>query len=375
MNNIDFQPLYNAMLKRVDDKQLANFIFGVSMDGKEVCKYNLFDNERTIYRVASMTKPITSACALISEEKGLFSITDKVEKYLPSFKNMKIGKVIDGKVVFDKVAQHDIRIIDILTHSSGVGSGVCGDIQTSNRKSPHTLKEAIMEYQNWYLDFDPSTAQAYSGVCALDIVAYIIEITSGKSYYSFLKENLLDKLDMCDTTYKLDEKQLKRLATMYNKNGETGIIEVQQFETNSGFGDLFEGFTCGAAGLFSTYHDYMNFAVMLANYGVFKGKQVLSKQSVIKMGTGQLPLSLEGINEYFNWGLGVYVRGKHDDYQPLDVGSFGWSGAYSTHFFSNPEKNYCAVFMCNINNDAGAGSPNIMAFEKAFGECIKIFSK
>lgn len=375
MKNSDFQRLYDAMMKRVENKQLANFIFGVSVNGKEVCKYEYNDNEKTIYRIASMTKPITAACALIAEEKGLLAITDKVSKYLPKFRQMKVGKVMDGNVVFDKDAVHEMRIIDILTHSSGLGSGSCGDIQLNNRKNPHTLKEVIEEYENWYLDFDPSTAQAYSGVCALDIVAYIIELTSGMPYFSFLKENLLDKLNMTDTTYKLDESQLKRLATMYNKNSETGIIEIQPLKTNSGFGDLYEGFTCGAAGLFSTYHDYMNFAVMLANYGTFNGKRVLSKESVIKMGTGQLSLSLEGINVYFNWGLGVYVRGKHDEYQPLTLGSFGWSGAYSTHFFSNPVENYCAVFMCNINNDAGSGSPNIATFEKAFGDCFNTLNR
>jgi CubicO group peptidase (beta-lactamase class C family) len=110
---------------------------------------------------------------------------------------------------------------------------------------------------------------------------------------------------------------------------------------------------------------------LLANGGEYNGKRILSKQAVLDMAVPRLSTDFVGIDQFFNWGYGVYVRGNENkDFQKILKGSFGWSGAYSTHFFIDPSLNLSAVMMTNMNNDLGSGSPSIQVFEKVVREHI-----
>lgn len=368
MNKYDH--LYEALKKRYDEGLIPGFELGVCEKGKEVYKKNIFYENNSIYRMASMTKPITAVACMKAKELGLLDVYDNISKYIDGFKNMPIGKMENGKAVFVKYSNKEIRIVDILRHASGLGSGLVGDYQTNSRTAPKTLDEAIDGYKNWFLDFEPNSKSAYSGLTALDIVCYIIEKTSKMPYYDFLKKYILDPLEMVDTTYKLNSEQKIRLVKMYNKH-EDNKMYLDDFGTEAGFQGFVEGYPCGAAGIFSTYKDYMNFAVMLSNKGTFNNNRVLSEESIKQMYTDTLDLPKEGVNEVFNWGYTFFVRGNRDIYSALDRNTFGWSGAYSTHFFVNPEKEIAVVMLTNLNNDLGSGSPNISTLEKAFHEAIE----
>ena len=179
----------NAIQERVDCGLMHSATIGVSVKGQELFRYKIGTIDRQIFRLASMTKPITAAAILICQDMGLVSVKDKVEKYIPSFQNMKVGKVVDGKVVFDKDCPVPMTIEHILTHSSGLGSGDVGNLQWEGVKV-NELEEQVEKYSKWYLDFVPGSSQLYSGTVALDVVARIVEVVSGMKYIDFLKKYL-----------------------------------------------------------------------------------------------------------------------------------------------------------------------------------------
>jgi len=368
----DYNHIYNKLKERVDLNLLPGFSVSISENGKEVYRTHLNYKGNEIFRLASMTKPVTAVAALIAEELGLINIDDKISKYIDGFDKMKIGKM-DGDIpTFLEYASKIITIKDILRHQSGIGSDVVGYYQCDHRKAPETLSEAVNDYKDWYLDFEPGSKALYSGTTALDIVAYIIEITSKMPYEEFLKKYLFTPLNMVDTTYKLNDEQKNRLAPMYNmikENGEKKMI-YSPFDSYTGFEGFVEGFPCGAAGLMSSLEDYTHFSMMLAGKGIYNGVRVLKEESVIKMCTDIIPLPCQGVDSIVNWGYAVYVRGDKASFQPLKRGTFGWSGAYSPHFFVNIKDNTSVVMMTNLNNDEGSGSPNIKVLEKAYSEII-----
>jgi len=371
MNKYDY--IIEKLQEKIDAKLLPAVSLTVFEDGKEVYRNHINYKGNEIFRLASMTKPITAVATLKAIELGLFNIDDEISKYIDGFSNMKIGKMENGIPVFDKYASKIITIKDILRHQSGIGSDVVGYYQMDHRVAPKTLKEAVDDYKNWYLDFEPGSKAAYSGTTALDIINYIIELTSKMPYYEFLKKYILDPLEMKDTTYKLSESQKKRLAPMYDMVGEDNNRHMVLKETNTyeGFFGMVEGYPCGAASLMASLDDYSHFVNMLSNKGIYKGVRVLKEESILNMANDIITPYCKGVDKFFNWGYAVFVRGeKAEGWQPLKKGTFGWSGAYSPHFFVNLEDKIGVVMMTQLENDGGAGSPNIKVLEKAFSEIV-----
>ncbi len=358
--------------ERVEKGLLHSAIIGAYQDGKPLFKYNLGCTDRQIFRLASMTKPITAVACMKCVEMGLLSVQDKIEKYLPSFANRKIGQIVNGKVEYLKDSNTPMTIEHILTHSSGLGSGEVGNILCNQIDWMSNLEERVDSYANWYLDFESGKSQLYSAVVALDLISRIIEIVSGMEYFSFLKKYIFEPLGMVDTVYELDDEQKQRLVPMYALNEDKTTSFHAEFANEYAAFECFpeKGFVGGCAGLFSTFEDYANFACMLACGGSFNGKRVLSENSVKEIALPRLPTSFEGIGIY-NWGYAVSVRCQEHEYQPLPLGAYGWSGAYVPHFFVEPKNKVCALMMTNINNDLGSGSPSINAFEKVIAKVFK----
>lgn len=317
--------------------------------------------EDTQFRMASMTKPITGAAILILLDRGLVTLTDPVSKYIPGFASMKLGKEENGKIGILKESSVEITILHLLTHSSGLGSGPIGNLYSAKRPgtSIRNLKEAVDYYETVLLDFEPGTAQAYSGVFAFDVLARIVEVVTGMTYEVFLRKELFEPLGMVNTTFAPNADQWDRMIPMHTY--DNGCGKVVNFPANS----IFEGFpttyTAGGAGLTSTLADYIRFAQMLLNKGGFEGKQILRPETVALMATPQLPESIMPGNEI--WGLSVRVITK-PEYEYLPVGTFGWSGAYGTHFWVDPENEIVAVYLKNSRYDGGSGAHTGLMFER-----------
>ena len=317
--------------------------------------------ENAMYRLASMTKPITAVAALIAEEQGLLSIDDELCKYIPAYASMKIGHVEDGKAVYDKDATTPITIKHLLSHTSGIGTMEIGDLAWAtmpeeNAKTP----EGVMD---WFADkmlaFEPYTAQWYSPVVAFVAVARIIEIVSGMPYNAFLDQYLFGPLGMQDTTFDMNDDQKVRMIAMHNYTEEKGGFAVPM-SVDTIFENIPVTQFCGGAGLASTLDDYVTFGEMLTHGGALNGVRILSEASVEKMATVQVTEAI--MPPPVQWGLGVRVISA-DGYQ-MPKGCFGWSGAYGTHYWSDPENKITAVYMKNSGYDGGAGALTAFLYEQ-----------
>ena len=370
---MDMQAVKLHIDERLEAGLLPGAVCGVFLDGRPVFTYvsgyadvekKIPLKENAVFRLASMTKPVTAAAALLCEDRGLLHIEDKVSRYLPAFSHMKVGRMENGRPMEAGEASREITLYDVLTHSSGLGSGEVGAFQYGARSLPDTLEEAVGAYAGWLLDFDPASRQCYSAAVAFDLAARIVEIASGMPYAQFLEENIFRPLGMRDTGYTVDDERFARTVKMYRLKDDGSGIQPRDFK-RCGFPEFKEGYTGGSAGLFSTFRDYSLFARMLAGEGEFGGVRILSKAAVEKMRRPALSHSMEGIDDFFNWGCGVRVREKQcGDRQPLSDGSFGWSGAFSTHFWVDPKLKLTAVLMANLNDAGGADAAASAQFER-----------
>ena len=317
--------------------------------------------ENAIFRLASMTKPITAVAAMTAQEQGLLSIDDELCKYIPAYAHMKVGHLEDGKAVYDKDAQTPITIKHLLSHTSGIGTLEIGDLAWAtmpeeNAKTP----EGVME---WFADkmlaFEPYTAQWYSPVVAFVAVARIIEIVSGMPYDAYLNKYLFEPLGMQDTTFALNEDQKARMIAMHNYTEEMGGFAVPK-SVDTIFENIPVTQFCGGAGLAATLDDYVRFGEMLTHGGAIDGVRILSEQSVAQMSAVQVTDAI--MPPPIQWGLGVRVISA-DGYQ-MPRGCFGWSGAYGTHYWSDPENRITAVYMKNSGYDGGAGALTAFLFEQ-----------
>ena len=331
--------------------------FGVTDSEK-----NIPVTENTLFRLASMTKPITAIAALILVERGLISLDDDIEKYLPQFKGVHITRTEENGTHTDLgEAQNKIKIYHLLSHTSGIGCGPLENGLTDNDRK--TIENFINYFAKVGLEFEPGTQQAYSGTAAFDVMTAIIEQVTGMDYLSFLKLEIFSPCGMVDTTFIPTEEQQNRLMKMHAKEkGNNVVDEICD-------GCIFQNFPwthfLGGAGLVSTISDYAKFAKMLLNRGKTENKQIISDETFKLMNTPYVTAEIMPGNE--RWGLGVRVI-TDEKYPFLPVGSFGWSGAYGSHFWIDPENKTFAVFLKNSRFDGGAANESACNFEKAVNE-------
>lgn len=314
----------------------------------------------TIFRLASMTKPITAAAILIQIGRGLVDLFDPIDKFLPEYASLDIGVLDENKqVVRTKKAMNKVRVLHLLTHSSGIGTLEVGDVQWSQMKPEdmQSMETVVNYFSKAAIAFEPYTAQTYSPMLGFDVLARIVEVTSGMEYKDFVQKELFEPLGMKDTTCVPTEEQWNRLVNMHN------YVDGKGVSSDVGKRFIFEYFpltyNCGGAAIASTVDDYSRFASMLLNEGNFEGKQIIPAALVRSMGIPHLPETIMPYHEI--WGLGVRVI-VNPSY-PLTVGSFGWSGAYGTHFWVDPENQVVGIYMKNSRYDGGAGALTACNFE------------
>ncbi len=308
-----------------------------------------------IFRLASMTKPITGVAIMILADRGLISIEDTVETYFPEFANRTVVVTDEnGKVVGKKAAKEPLRIKHLLSHTSGLGSGVLLEQAHGNMTAAddQTLATALAYYATLDLSFEPFTNQAYSPTMAFDIAAAIVEKVSGLPYDEFLRKELFDPCEMKDASFAPTKEQFSRFIGMHNRVDEKSVREPMP--EGKVFGGTPVTHFLGGAGLAATLRDYSNFAEMLVNGGIFHGKRILSEQAVATLSAPIVPPEVMG-GETSRWGLGVLVTAT-DDHPRLPKGAYGWSGAYGTHFWVDPANKVTAVFMKNSFYEGGAGA-------------------
>lgn len=344
-----------AMLVKQDEKVIYKGFFGTA-DGERAI------DDNTVFRLASMTKPITCVAIMKQIEKGLVSLDDTLDKFIPEYGEMEIGRVVDGKIEIVGKAQNKIKILHLLTHTSGVGCGELGNIlgREYTYKRGADLKQITDDYASKPISFEPYKAQAYSGKVGFDLLARVVEITSDMPYDEFLKKDIFEPLGMKDTTFTPSSEQWGRAACMHNfVDGKAIFYPVDREHV---FGDHPLTYFCGGAGLVSTLTDYEKFADMLLSCGVANnGERILSEDTVRLMRTVAVPDSIMPGNQ--KWALSMRVI-LEPTYGRLPVGTYGWSGAYGTHFWVDPENRVVAVYMKNSHYDGGSLAKTAANFEK-----------
>ena len=362
MKIIDREKLAVSIERRInEDIKLCN-VGGASVlvaqDGEVIYKKHFGSSDTegaevtdgTLFRLASMTKPVTAVAAMILVDRGLLSLDSTVDSFYPAFKNVRVFK--SGEAVTGITVKH------LLTHTSGIGSGAAWN--ESYRVLTDSDTENVQSFVDFLsaqpISFLPGTKTEYSGVGAFSVLTGIIQQISGIPFSEFLSKEIFEPLGMTDTTFEPSEEQWERLIGMHGKEDGKSVVG------RTWDGCVFEKFPpksyLGGAGLVSSLSDYYRFASMLLDRGIYGGKRVLSEKAVSNMSTLHFPNNaLEG------WGLGVRVitdaRGN-----VLPAGAFGWSGAYGTHFWIDRDNRMVAIYMKNSRFDGGAGAKTARNFEK-----------
>ena len=332
--------------------------FGFSdKDSKSLMEKN------SIFRIASMTKAITSVGIMMLAEDGKLLLSDPVSKYIPEFKNPTVIESIDissGKILKTIPASREIQIIDLLTHTSGIGYPFIpsnldrsyreGNIFDGLTAKPVILSELIRNLSRQPLLFEPGSSYAYG--LNNDVLGYVIEIIAGMTLDSFFKKMIFEPLKMDDTYFYLPEEKESRLVTLYAGNEDKDIKKSDGTESDiyldnpnypiSGAKTMFSG----GAGLSSTAYDYSLFLSMLLNEGKYDEQRLLSQNSVKLMRTALIDTDSDG-NSDFGLGFDVITHPKQSN-ELSSVGSYSWGGAFYTTYWIDPQNKLIGIFMSQI---------------------------
>ncbi len=375
------QRVESVMQQYVANKQIAGAVALVARKGRIAyvksvgwqdldTKKPMQDN--TIFRIASMTKPITSVAVMMLHEEGRFRLDDPVHKYLPEFKDMKVlvdAPASNGRANVDSLvpAKRPITIRHLLTHTAGFTYHWNARLGPRYEKAgiahgvalhEETLAQSMKKLAALPLMHHPGDKWEYG--LSTDVLGYLVEVVSGKSFDEFLRERIFAPLKMNDTYFFLPENKAARLATLYQFSAEKGLVKAPEHLTLQGRGDYSPNYPTqgpqryysGGAGLNSTAADYARFAQMLLNGGELEGARLLSRKSLELMTTDFLKEKTAPFG--FGFGLGFGIKNDVTFSGELgSKGSYGWSGAFYTRFWIDPAEQMFAIIMAQLLSEGG----------------------
>lgn len=366
----------NALIQSaIETNQLTGAVTLVARKGRvahyEAQGFMELDNKTpmrkdALFRMASSSKPVASVAILMLMEEGKLRLNDPISRFIPEFRNPKVavlksttppppaapGQPPPAPDIYTIPASRIITVRDLLTHTSGLGSGgpSAGEMAkvAQTRTPTDTLADYIPRLGPLPLDFQPGTQWRYSPGAGIDTLGRIVEIASGLTFDQFLKQRIFDPLGMKDTFFALPEDRLPRLMTLYRRVNN-------QLEKNPNQPSLLnQKYFSGAGGLVSTAEDYFRFAQMLANGGQLNGKRLLSPRTVELMSSNHVGEMFVGqLGRPAGMGFGFAVEVVVDAIKAnsrRSNGSFGWDGAFGTHFWVDPKEQLVAVLMIQTPN-------------------------
>jgi CubicO group peptidase (beta-lactamase class C family) len=365
-----------AVLKgAVERKQIAGGLTLVARDGKVVylATAGMRDaeagrplREDTIFRIASMTKPVTSVAALMLVDEGKLNLSDPIAKHLPEFKDAMVLVPAGGKadVPYRLVkAERPITVQHLLTHTSGITyrffdrphlgklyaeAGVSDGLA----ETPGTVAENVRRLAKLPLLHQPGAAWEYG--LNTDVLGRLVEVVSGRTLDEFFRERIFKPLRMNDTHFLLPKEKHPRLAALYTPGKDQTIRRVGDDPVKAGglaysatFPTKGGAYFSGGAGLVSTAGDYLRFLQMLLNGGELDGIRLLRAETVARMTRNQIgdfKVPFSGHGDGFGLGVGVLTeRGRGSD--PAGVGTYSWGGIFYTYFWADPERKLIGILM------------------------------
>ena len=331
----------------VDDGKLPGTFVRIIKEGKVVYndRYGLIDiaknkpvEDESLYRIFSMTKPVTAVAIMTLHDQGKLNLDDKVSKYIPEFSNTQVYENIDGKhTTIPQKKQLTIR--HLLTHTSGIPYGwewsYVDSIYNAKQhmRKDWTIEEMTKDIATIPLKFQPGTQYNYG--LGIDVAGYIVEVVSGMKLDTYFKSAIFDPLAMDDTRFYVPKEKKERMTELYTRdeNDKLTIVEDKDIKERIGAG-VPPKLLLGGAGLISSMGDYEKFCRMLLNKGKLNGKRVLSERASEIVMTNQNPEGFEGAP-----GMGHGLSGTVN----LESGEYSWGGAAKTSFWINPTHNLIVI--------------------------------
>ena len=352
---------------QVDEKKIAGVVLYVARDGKEVRHrgYGMSDIEAgkamktdAIFRIASMSKAVTSTAIMMLYEEGKFMLHDPVSKYIPEFKNSVVAvPAPEGaleKFVTVK-AKRPMQIRDLLTHTAGLtyGSGPAAELYKAAKfdtwyfaNKDATIGEEIKKLAALPLNGQPGEVYQYG--YSTDVLGYLVEVASGMPLDQFFAERIFGPLKMVDSCFFLAPEKASRLAPVYGvEKGVLGLGDQGDYVT--GPRKCFSG----GAGVLSTAHDYGRLLQMFLNGGELDGVRLLSPKAVELMRANHT--GTKYVKDTDAFGLGFWVMQDLGYYGEIgSVGSYGWGSAYFPQYLVDPKEKIVALMMTQLRPTGGS---------------------
>lgn len=351
----------------IDENKLAGITTLIARKGKVVHFETYGDRDKeassvmkkdTVFRIYSMTKPITGIAMMMLWEEGKFKLDDPVSKYLPSFRNQKVFRgAQDGDKLDTAPVKREATIRDLMRHTAGLTYGYFGDTpvdriyRNSDLYDPkNDLKTLVKKLGKLPLLYQPGEAWVYS--LSVDVQGRLIEVLSGKSLDTFFKERIFDPLGMDDTGFQVRPDQVSRFSAVYVLDKDKVLTAMKPGDGRQRDYAEKPPFLSGGGGLVSSTVDYWRFAQMVANGGTFDGVRYVKASTVEMMRKDQLPKELGGIaggKAGLGFGLDfAVVNDVAKNGGATSKGEYFWGGYASTLFWIDPEEEVVAVLMTNF---------------------------
>jgi len=359
-----------AVQRNVDDKRIAGAVTLVVRRGK-VAWYKaqgMSDREASkamptdaMFRICSMTKPITSTAVMMLYEEGRFLLDDPVSKYLPEFKNPKVLVKRASGETYTIPAAKEITIRDLLRHTSGITYQWNEDLGSAYEKAEvpsgllqfdGTIGDGVKHLAGLPLLFNPGERFEYS--LGVDVLGRLVEVVSGKPLDEFFRTRIFEPVGMKDTYFFPPDNKLNRLAIAYTYYADKGLNRFPDTPIREGAFVYSADYPSrgpkklfsGGAGLVSTAMDYAKFCQMMLDEGKVGSTRLLSRKSVELMTHDQLGK----ISSDIGFGLGFGVDGVKGPLQELgSVGSYDWGGFFYTAFSIDPKEQMIVIFMAQLH--------------------------
>lgn len=378
-----FAPVHALLQDLVDRRQIAGavamvkergtFVYRDEVGWQDVASKRPMKRD-TLFRMASMTKPVTSVAVMMLVDEGKIALTDPLSKYVPEFAHVAVIDARTGMISPAVPATREITIHDLLTHTSGLAysffslpvhkeayrqAGIVEGLMESDR----TLEENARKLAGCPLVAQPGSSWNYG--MSTDMLGRVVEVASGQTLDVFFRERIFEPLGMPDTFFVVPEEKLPRLATLYRPKNvpifptagkETEIKPVTGHDEIAAipFSAKFQHpgatkYLSGGGGLVSSIDDYTRFLQMLLNGGELDGRRLLQKETVERMTQNQIgdfPIAFPVHGDRFGYGFGVHTA--KGDRNGASIGSYSWGGIFHTYFWVDPEREVIGIVLTQL---------------------------
>ena len=323
----------------------------------------------SLFRLASMTKPIATLALLLLQEDGLLNMNDRLDAYLPAFANPKVlvkqDTLLGVPILQTEAAKNPILLRHLLTHTAGFVSqwgGTLGGLYLATYPdvNANDLTHFSDQLAKLPLSHEPGEGWIYGP--SINVTSRVVEVVSGIPFQDFVQQRILDPLDMKSTKFFLEDADAERLTTLYTPDGQAGLRVMDPGTVSSKLISGKKVFYSGSGGLVSTLEDYLTFCLMILNDGKHQGKQIAKPQTIALMKTDQVPLNINA--HYFDEGgqlaegftFGYQVVRKETTKTLKRKGTIGWSGATGPIFFIDPKEELIGIYQFQTQPHSQVGT-------------------